>query len=217
MINHAPYPYNLLDDICGEPYRGILDEDQQHGLDYVIGTLTERQQDCIKRYYDGEESLEDIGRANGVTRERIRQIIAKSLRMLRHPSRKRYITHGFDIASGALRKQAEDRHREHIEWLEAEYTAKIAELQQKISNADSITDYKQATEFVKSMDTPIHELDLSVRSFNCLARAGIDTLGKICGLSYDELAKVRNVGRKSVEEIVAVVHANGFHLREEQK
>ena len=50
-------------------------------------------------------------------------------------------------------------------------------------------------------DAPIDELHLTVRSFNCLKRAGIDTVGELRALSEDDLCRVRNLGRKSKEEI----------------
>ncbi|MBX5435830.1 MAG: DNA-directed RNA polymerase subunit alpha [Alicyclobacillaceae bacterium] len=67
----------------------------------------------------------------------------------------------------------------------------------------------------KSLDLPIEELDLSVRSYNCLKRAGINTVGELCSRTEDEMMKVRNLGRKSLEEVIEKLAALGLSLRQE--
>jgi DNA-directed RNA polymerase subunit alpha len=62
----------------------------------------------------------------------------------------------------------------------------------------------------------IEELDLSVRSFNCLKRAGINTVEDLIGKSEDEMMKVRNLGKKSLEEVVAKLESLGFNLNKEE-
>ena len=57
-----------------------------------------------------------------------------------------------------------------------------------------------------SEDTPIKELELSVRSMNCLLRAGIRTLGELCALRPEEIAGIRNIGKKGVDEVLAMLH-----------
>ncbi|MCL6445586.1 MAG: DNA-directed RNA polymerase subunit alpha [Alicyclobacillus sp.] len=74
---------------------------------------------------------------------------------------------------------------------------------------------KEETSSDKSLDMPIEELDLSVRSFNCLKRAGINTVGELCAKTEDEMMKVRNLGRKSLEEVVEKLNALGLSLRVE--
>ncbi|MBX6352435.1 MAG: DNA-directed RNA polymerase subunit alpha [Thermoflavifilum sp.] len=65
------------------------------------------------------------------------------------------------------------------------------------------------------MEMPIEELDLSVRSYNCLKRAGINTVGELCSRTEEEMMKVRNLGRKSLEEVVEKLAALGLSLRQE--
>ena len=62
----------------------------------------------------------------------------------------------------------------------------------------------------------IEELDLSVRSFNCLKRAGINTVEDLIGKSEDEMMKVRNLGKKSLEEVVAKLESLGFKLSKDE-
>ena len=64
----------------------------------------------------------------------------------------------------------------------------------------------------KVLEMTIEELDLSVRSFNCLKRAGINTVEDLISKSEDDMMKVRNLGRKSLEEVVYKLISLGFSL-----
>ncbi len=64
----------------------------------------------------------------------------------------------------------------------------------------------------KNLEKTIEELDLSVRSFNCLKRAGINTVEDLINKSEDEMMKVRNLGRKSLEEVIQKLDSLGFSL-----
>ncbi len=65
----------------------------------------------------------------------------------------------------------------------------------------------------KVMEMSIDELELSVRSYNCLKRAGINTVEELCNKTPDEMMKVRNLGRKSLEEVLAKLKELGLQLR----
>ena len=65
------------------------------------------------------------------------------------------------------------------------------------------------------LDMTIEELDLSVRSFNCLKRANINTVADLISKTEDEMMKVRNLGRKSLEEVINKLAMMGLHLADE--
>ncbi|MDO4832588.1 MAG: DNA-directed RNA polymerase subunit alpha [Clostridia bacterium] len=69
----------------------------------------------------------------------------------------------------------------------------------------------------KVLEMTIEELDLSVRSFNCLKRAGINTVEDLTNKSEDDMMKVRNLGKKSLDEVVAKLDSLGFALRKEDE
>ncbi len=75
---------------------------------------------------------------------------------------------------------------------------------------------KEDTSSDKTLEMPIEELDLSVRSYNCLKRAGINTVGELCSRTEEEMMKVRNLGRKSLEEVVEKLGALGLSLRDDE-
>ena len=65
----------------------------------------------------------------------------------------------------------------------------------------------------KVMDMNIDELELSVRSYNCLKRAGINAVEELCNKTADDMMKVRNLGRKSLEEVLGKLSELGLQLR----
>ena len=69
-----------------------------------------------------------------------------------------------------------------------------------------------STEAVREIN--IDELELSVRSYNCLKRAGINTVGELVNKTADDMMKVRNLGRKSLDEVLAKLKELGLSLRE---
>lgn len=69
----------------------------------------------------------------------------------------------------------------------------------------------------KILEMTIEELDLSVRSFNCLKRASINTVEDLIGKSEEEMMKVRNLGRKSLEEVMQKLSSLGFSLHSEDE
>ena len=72
---------------------------------------------------------------------------------------------------------------------------------------------KEEEEKNKILDMTIEELDLSVRSYNCLKRAGINTVSELTQKSEDDMMKVRNLGKKSLEEVQHKMEALGLGLR----
>lgn len=82
---------------------------------------------------------------------------------------------------------------------------------------DSIMVEKDDKGKEKVLEMTIEELDLSVRSFNCLKRAGINTVEDLINKSEDDMMKVRNLGRKSLEEVVNKLASLGFGLKSEEE
>ena len=74
---------------------------------------------------------------------------------------------------------------------------------------------KEETQKEKMLEMTIEELDLSVRSYNCSKRAGINTVQELTNKSEPEMIKVRNLGRKSLEEVKNKLHDLGLGLRED--
>ncbi len=84
-------------------------------------------------------------------------------------------------------------------------------------NATEILEKKEDNGKEKVLEMTIEELDLSVRAFNCLKRAGVNTVSDLINKSPEEMMKVRNLGRKSLEEVIAKLESLGFDLNREEE
>ena len=76
---------------------------------------------------------------------------------------------------------------------------------------------KEEDDKEKVLEMNIDELELSVRSYNCLKRAGINTVEELCSRTSDDMMKVRNLGRKSLEEVLQKLEELGLRLRESEE
>ncbi len=76
---------------------------------------------------------------------------------------------------------------------------------------------KEESKKEKVLETSIEELELSVRSFNCLKRAGIATVEDLTNKSESDMMKVRNLGKKSLDEVTAKLHSLGLGFAEEDE
>lgn len=75
----------------------------------------------------------------------------------------------------------------------------------------------EKTEVEKVLEMPIEELELSMRSFNCLKRAGINSVGELIQKTEEEISKVRNMGKKSLEEVKNKLAEMGLAFRPEEE
>ena len=219
----SPYPYNLLDEIFKEQWCDVVTQDQLDGLEKALTMLTEREQQVIDAYYRRGLNLEKAGYEQNVTRERLRQILAKAVRKLRHPARKNLIVYGLETA----------KEMSEVRKLKAELTATEIALDQWQTELDARAELmgyhdrkmRGVPEFsddAKGDDSDtanhglqnlsIEEIELSVRSYNCLKRAGINSVADILKLSEEEMMTARNLGRKSMAEVVQKMHELGLRM-----
>lgn len=89
------------------------------------------------------------------------------------------------------------------------------DLSEEGKNAEIVVE-KEESKKEKVLEMSIEDLDLSVRSYNCLKRAGINTVEDLANKTEEEMMKVRNLGRKSLDEVKYKLHALGLALREEE-
>ncbi len=92
---------------------------------------------------------------------------------------------------------------EHLNlFIDLSESAKTAEVM-----VESVSNEKE-----KVLEMNIDELELSVRSYNCLKRAGINTVEELCNKTSEDMMKVRNLGRKSLEEVLSKLKELGLSL-----
>lgn len=230
----AVFPYNLIDALADIPtgrgaaydtnamaelYSGIdipLSDDQVKGIYAAIGMLSEREQDVIRKRYINLMTFDEIAPLWHVTRERVRQCEAKALRKLRHPSRFKMIKYGYDNAvlikeneKITQKKAALEKEKKNLDAFEEELNARSRDLRFKAEQLGLSPDEIEKTEtralqFVATADSPLEDLELSVRNYNCLRRAGIRTVGELVALISEFGEKwltIRNLGKKGAAEI----------------
>ena len=86
------------------------------------------------------------------------------------------------------------------------------DLTEHVSNVEIMVE-KEEDQTEKVLEMTIEELDLSVRSYNCLKRAGINTVEELANKSEDDMMKVRNLGKKSLEEVIQKLEELGLGLK----
>lgn len=92
-----------------------------------------------------------------------------------------------------------------------DYATMFVELVEGMDGMNILVARKE-DERTKLFEKPIEEMELSVRSYNCLKRAGIDTVGDLAKKTRGEMMKVRNMGAKSMEEVIAKLESYGIIL-----
>lgn len=203
MNERLEYPHNLIVDLELEPCECF--EHFNERLEFLLTKLviTDREEKVIRLYYIDGKTFEKIGREFGTTRERIRQIQEKAIKKLK--LFKKYFYGG--------------------KWCLMEDLAK-EEYQKYLETQKSYWKYESAKQYILQYESgvflPIREqkienLDLTMRTYNCLKRAGIRTIGDLLNFSYYDLIKIRNLGRKSMKEILDTIHDLGLVLKGEQK
>ncbi len=91
----------------------------------------------------------------------------------------------------------------------------FVELCSQIANTDILVSREEDKQ-VKILELPIEEMDLSVRSYNCLKRAGINTVEDLIKKSRGDMLKVKNLGIKSIDEVIAKLESYGLSLRKDE-
>lgn len=189
------YPNNLIFQALSK--KRNMDNIYIKGFYITLLEFDAREKEILELRYKYKKTFEQIAEMFNVTRERIRQIERKAIRKLKH---KEYNFIGISLVD----------HAKAIR----EYDSRIDELYRFISTAKICVTQEEADKVkVKdSLITPIEEMDFSVRAYNCLKRAGIHTLSDLSKKTTGDILKIRNLGRKSVEEIITKAKKYGINI-----
>jgi DNA-directed RNA polymerase subunit alpha len=97
-----------------------------------------------------------------------------------------------------------------------DHTMLFVELVENMADTDILVTRKEDKQN-KVLETSIEDMDLSVRSYNCLKRAGINTVEDLTKKSREDMLKVRNLGLKSLEEVIQKLEGYGLGLRKDEE
>lgn len=197
------YPNNLLRQLFpGEQFDNLAD-DSGIALDYVISeTMSEREALLLRMRYKENMTYADIAKAVGNSSPTATHSIRKAERKLSQPIRKKKIRLGMHNLFRYVIKCEENR-------LEAIYRRKISSLER--ANA-ILRQEKYIPESPEPdiIDEGIEVLDLSVRCYNVLRRANIQTVRDLVETEPEKIYNLPNLGRKSLEELLDVLFEKGF-------
>ena len=209
--NKAPnfdYPLDFIELLFGNDEKADIKYIEEHfdeNINELLNTLTEREARIVKsRLIDGY-TLEAVGLQEGVTRDRIRQIEAKAIRKLRLPSRLYIMRYGKEVIGL----------QDDIKKLTVELSKKKNDLINAINNPDLIELTEEEMQ-LSTLSQKIENLDFSVRTFNCLKRNGIETLSQLVQKSIDDLIRFRNLGNRSLKEIIYKLNDMGLSLKDDE-
>lgn len=205
-----PYPYNLLSAIYGEDE--VIQIEPEHdmpadfygSMEYMLATLSPRERDVLHLRYAHGMTLREIAVQYEVGQERVRQIEAKAIRKLRHPTRLQYIKTGVQGMIRNVRERVQES--AYQQGLQEGKASMIAEMNG--GNDESLSPENSALIYT------IEELDLSVRAFNCLKRSGYKTVADIMTADHDKLIRARNLGMKSFYEVCDKLESLGLDVKE---
>jgi len=176
------YPYNLLEEVfANKEYEPAeLTDDMADGLAYAIAALGKRREAILRMYYAEGKGAREIADYFGVTKSAIYTLKRNAVMRLRRHDAICYITYG--------KKGFEEREQR-------------LRLEKEIK--------KNSEQYQQVMGVRFEELDLSVRSFNCLRRAGYVTIGDIVDLTEEEIIHIKNISWKQYDEIGRKLLARG--------
>lgn len=221
-----PWPYNILKVITDGDWTEIYTEDQMDGLNKAISSLSERDQKVIRMYFEQGIKFEDIGKDEGVTGARIREIAVRAIKILKHPDNLKYITKGikgseleseYNQLISKLAKDIETAKSEYNEFIKSIARRKrviaafVDSLEENSEGYDLFKDelirVRNETIDYPSLSATIYTLDLTVRTRNCLARSRIKTIKDVVEARKDgRLEKIPGLGKKGIKEILSRVN-----------
>lgn len=220
ICKEEPYPYNALEKV------GIMDYDvpsefaEEEFFENVLRErCNEREENAIIMFFKHKMTYARVGQHLGVSLERVRQIVYKALKKVKF-----YMYHYEAI------KEKEEKQvllREESDKLDARRAELIKVCKETGIIPEDVTIYFGRPELVEDESNltetekalkhySIADLDLSVRSYNCLKRARIQYLSELINMTESDMMKIRNLGKKSLREIKGKLCMYGLDFKEDK-
>jgi len=179
-----PYPENLLMTLLEGTVETIeVTPDIQAGLDYALSMLTKVEQEVLKLRFQNRLTYAEIGEIRGKTDHAACGVENNAMRKLRHLSLRGYILYG----------------KEGFETMDCVF-----------HHPGEAPPLPKSEPDPKVLLIPFEDMDLSVRSFNSLRRAGYEVVGDIVNLTYEQITKIRSFPRKNCIEVAFMLSELGL-------
>lgn len=227
------YPQNIYKAVFGvreatdvQEIAGLAGDRGALEFAMLLAGLSDREADILRLRFQKNKTLEAVTEVYGINRERVRQIEAKALRKMRRPCVCKLLTMGLrawmeeqihiearSIADLEVPQKVHEMLTERLEWAQQHMQEREEEIYRLARDGE--TQSEQDVKAILAENITLEELELSVRAYNCMKRAGCNTVADIIKMTEKEMMCIRNLGRKSMEEVIAKVRERGFELRQE--
>lgn len=218
MKKIIPYPYNALQIVMSEEEIDNLSLDTIDNITELVErseNVKPRECDIFLSHFRDNLTLTEIGKDYNVSRERIRQIcfiVCKKLKYLvkKHET---YLANRNIILEEERQEEQLNKYRSELVELfrqKGEYTEDMIITFGEVQLTPTKARYKN-----EILNMGVEELDLSVRTFNCMRRANIQTVGELTEKTENEIYKIRNLGKKSLKELIKKLRELGLKFADE--
>lgn len=209
--NSLLWKERFIHDLYGDNHVPLKDFDQAFEL--TMQYLSPLQEKIIYMYYVESMSLRKIGNEFGVTGQTINNYKQKAIRKLQSPKISKYFLYGADNI-----RSLEDSNQS-LNYIKKQFDTSLKkrlifqECAKQLVNESPNTLFKEdkCNTMSSVKDKPIKNLGLSIRSINVLRRASIITLDELLSKNYNDLFKIRALGKRNLNEIISIIHNMGFY------
>lgn len=203
QIRKTEFPRNIFDDVygCRDNEDFVITRDMYAGLMVALSTISEREEEILYLRYKDKLSYKAIGEVYKLSPDRIRQIIEKAKRRLRHPVRSRYVSYGVE---GVINKEVEKAYERgrsdgySCGFEEASLIAKGIEIGSPEARRE------------RALQTDLHEMGFCVRVFNRLCRHGISNAAEIANMDHESILKIKLLGKQGIREVAKRLREMGI-------
>lgn len=177
----------------------LLSSDRITGVSVALATIDPKYQEILKLRFMNNLSFEEIGDKLGISRLTAKKYLNEAIKKLRNTLVIGFILNGF---VGEMRRLKATDSVKYVEAFNRGYAKALEDVKTEVP--------EQSEEIDNNIKEPIENLDLSLRSCNCLKRAGYDTVESLINISSERILGIRNIGRKSASEIGKKLEELGY-------
>lgn len=195
----------------------VAPTDTAETIDAILAEIPEREQRVIHMRYEDSMNLAECGKELGITGPRVAQLERKAIARMKHRyNRLKLGDARYGTVVGMQRRLEDDLaikiRLEVIDMLDMQIKSIVPMIHQAYKIIQERDAEQTAKKMALTIQTPIENVYFSIRTYNCLKREGYKYLSDFYGKTEQEVKEIRNLGRKSYEEICEVLSVVGIKL-----
>lgn len=204
QVEVLDYPYNLINALKFN-LDDVLEHFEERYEDvYNQGTISKEEKNVLDKRFKEMKTFREIGESLNTSGEWARLLIKKACFKLQ--CRKKYFLYGqYSYPEQKAKEQFNIYLEKNKDKWEYESAKKFVE------------EYEKNHPEIQILKMLVEELDISIRTFHCLKKSGINTIEQLCNLKESDLMKIKSLGKKGVKEIIKELKKLGMHLKIEEE